>query len=134
LQQNKSVTLKQKTGENPLEGQGSSGLPPPPRALTGMLEQTGAGLQSTDWCTHPLCGRESPRSVQAGCSPQLPAVFCSLQAAGEDGHRRQGAMGGSRLAVLGRGESRAAPSLAVTELSSSCSPVNLAVSTSQADL
>ena len=43
-------------------------------------------------------------------------------------------MGGSRLAVLGRGESRAAPSLAVTELSSSCIPVNLAVSTSQADL
>lgn len=36
--------------------------------------------------------------------------------------------------VLGRGESRATASPAVTELSSSCSLVNLAVSTSQADL
>lgn len=36
--------------------------------------------------------------------------------------------------VPGRGESRATLSLAVTELSSSCSLVNLAVSTSQADL
>lgn len=36
--------------------------------------------------------------------------------------------------VPGRGESRAALSPAVTELSSSCSLVNLAVSTSQADL
>lgn len=36
--------------------------------------------------------------------------------------------------VPGRGESHAALSPAVTELSSSCSLVNLAVSTSQADL
>lgn len=71
--------------------------------------------------------------MQAGCSPQLPAVFDSSRDEDEAG-AGAGAVGSSGWCrVLGRGESHAAVSPAVTELSF-FSLVNLAVSTSQADL
>ena len=50
----------------------------------------------------PLCRRELPSFVQAGCSRQLPAVFYSLQDEGKDGRRWQGAAGSSRLVQSAR--------------------------------